>query len=109
MRITTQISFAVMVPLVLLSVRQAAHIGHVDAVSLARAATSRIAHAEHFGFDRWAPSPPPREDVTEEGVTDLYGNEITDAVARYRLDAEGSLYEQHSPRTELPRLGPPKS
>jgi hypothetical protein len=109
MRITTQISFAVMVPLVLLSVRQAARIEYVDAVSLARAATSRIAHSEHFGFDRWAPPAPPREDVTDEGVTDLYGNEITDAVARYRLDAEGSLYEQHSPRTELPRLGPPKS
>lgn len=38
---------------------------------------------------------------------DLYGNPVTDAVARYRLDATGSLYELHSPETELPRLGSP--
>ena len=108
MRITTQISFAVMVPLFILSVRQASRFDGVDAASLARAATSRIAHSERFGFDRSAPAAP-REDATDEGTTDLYGNEVSDAVARYRLDAEGSLYEQHSPRTELPRLGPPKS
>src|SRR5437773_1893316 len=39
--------------------------------------------------------------------TDLYGNEITPAVAKYKLDAAGSLYELHSPRTEIPRLGSP--
>ena len=43
------------------------------------------------------------------GFTDLYGNEVTDAVATYTLDQSGSLYELHSPRTELPRLGIPKS
>jgi len=108
MRITTQISFAVMVPLFILSVRQATRFDRVDAASRASAATPRIAHSERFGFDKSAP-PAPREDATDEGTTDLYGNEVSDAVARYTLDAEGSLYEQHSPRTELPRLGPPKS
>jgi hypothetical protein len=44
-----------------------------------------------------------------ESATDLYGNEVTDAVAKYKLDAEGSLYELHSPHTELPHLGSPKS
>jgi hypothetical protein len=44
-----------------------------------------------------------------ESATDLYGNEVTDAVAKYKLDAEGSLYELHSPKTELPHLGSPKS
>jgi hypothetical protein len=43
------------------------------------------------------------------GPVDLYGNEVTDAVAKYRLDASGMLYELHSPRTEVPRLGSPKS
>jgi hypothetical protein len=42
-----------------------------------------------------------------KGSPDLYGNEVSDAVARYKLDDEGSLYEVHSPQTELPRLAPP--
>jgi hypothetical protein len=40
---------------------------------------------------------------------DLYGNEVSDAVAKYKLDATGGLYELHSPQTEVPRLGVPKS
>jgi hypothetical protein len=44
-----------------------------------------------------------------EPATDLIGNEITQAVATYKLDATGSLYEEHSPQTEVPRLGSPKS
>jgi hypothetical protein len=39
---------------------------------------------------------------------DLHGNEVTPAIAKYKLDAWGSLYEEHSPHTELPRLGNPK-
>jgi hypothetical protein len=45
----------------------------------------------------------------DEGVTDLYGNDVTSAVANYKLDVDGSLYEAHSPQTQLPRLGSPKS
>lgn len=41
--------------------------------------------------------------------SDLFSNDVSDAVARYRLDAAGTLYEVHSPRTEVPRLRPPKS
>ena len=44
-----------------------------------------------------------------DGSVDLYGNEVIDAVATYSLDPAGSLYELHSPQTELPRLGSPKS
>jgi hypothetical protein len=44
-----------------------------------------------------------------DGPVDLLGNEVTDAVAKYKLDATGSLYETHSPQTELPRLSSPKS
>lgn len=45
----------------------------------------------------------------DEGEVDLYGNEVTSAVAKYTFDATGSLYELHSPRTALPKLGSPKS
>jgi hypothetical protein len=46
---------------------------------------------------------------TEETDTiDLYGNEVSDAVAKYKLDATGAVYETHSPQTEVPRLGAPK-
>jgi len=55
-------------------------------------------------------APMPRVDGGDaEGGVDLYGNEITDAVAEYKLDATGSLYELHSPQTELPHLASPKS
>jgi hypothetical protein len=43
------------------------------------------------------------------GSPDLYGNEVIDAVAKYKLDDTGSLYEVHSPQTELPRLASPVS
>jgi len=46
---------------------------------------------------------------TTDGVVDLYGNDVIDAVATYSLDPTGTLYELHSPQTELPRLGSPKS
>ena len=44
-----------------------------------------------------------------DGTVDLYGNEVSDAVAKYRIDTTGSLYELHSPRTELPKLRSPKT
>ena len=50
-----------------------------------------------------------REPESGEGFTDLYGNEVSDAIATYTFDQSGSLYELHSPQTELPRLGIPKS
>ena len=42
-------------------------------------------------------------------AVDFYGNEVTAAVATYKLDGTGALYELHSPQTELPQLPPPKS
>jgi hypothetical protein len=51
-----------------------------------------------------AATPAPEEDGTRR---DLYGNPVQDAVATYRLDPTGSLYEIHSPQIELPRLKPP--
>ena len=53
---------------------------------------------------------PARQSPTTDGAAvDLYGNEVSDAIATYSLDPTGSLYELHSPQTELPRLAEPKS
>ena len=48
-------------------------------------------------------------ETNEDESTDVYGNRVTAAVATYQLDATGTLYELHSPQTQLPRLGSPKS
>jgi hypothetical protein len=47
--------------------------------------------------------------LIEDEVKDLYGNEVTAAVATYKFDATGTLYELHSPQTELAHLASPKS
>jgi hypothetical protein len=44
-----------------------------------------------------------------KGAPDFYGNEVSDAVARFELDETGDLYEVHSPQTELPSLPSPTS
>jgi hypothetical protein len=44
-----------------------------------------------------------------EPRVDLLGNEIEDAVADYRVDLGGDVYERHSPETALLRLGSPSS
>lgn len=38
---------------------------------------------------------------------DLYGNEIVDGVADYRIDVRGDVYERHSPDLEVTHLAPP--
>ena len=53
-------------------------------------------------------STPARDEDVDDPV-DLYGNEVTAAVAKYKLDGRGALYELHSPQTELPQLAPPRS
>ena len=54
--------------------------------------------------------PPHRAPASDnDAIVDLYGNEVNDAIATYTLDPAGSLYELHSPQTEVPRLGSPKS
>jgi hypothetical protein len=40
---------------------------------------------------------------------DLFGNEIEDALADYRIDLRGSVYERHSPETAVAALGSPSS
>ena len=40
---------------------------------------------------------------------DLFGNEIESAMADYRVDRRGAMYERHAPETAVPRLGSPVS
>ena len=40
---------------------------------------------------------------------DVLGNEVKAAVAAYKVDPIGTLYEEHSPQTDLPRLAQPRS
>jgi len=49
------------------------------------------------------------QDKDADGDLDLIGNAVDPAVAEYSFDALGSQYEVHSPQTELPRLGSPKT
>jgi hypothetical protein len=46
--------------------------------------------------------------LPDEAPADFYGNEVTHAVATYKLDPTGAMYEEHSPQTELPKLAGPK-
>lgn len=64
---------------------------------------------EQQSTPRGDPAAPP--DRADEGIgaVDLFGNEVSDAVAKYKTDGAGGLYELHSPQTEVPRLGSPKS
>jgi hypothetical protein len=45
---------------------------------------------------------------SRDGSIDFTGNEVRRAIARYKVDPLGALYEEHSPETEVQRLGSPK-
>ncbi len=47
------------------------------------------------------------EEPPSDDRRDLYGNDVSPAVARYTHDAAGAVREEHSPATEVPRLKPP--
>jgi hypothetical protein len=72
---------------------------------------SRIDRAPDVIADAVADVPRPHHSVADPRASsiDLYGNEVDDAIATYSVDPAGSPYEVHSPQTELPRLGSPKS
>jgi hypothetical protein len=55
----------------------------------------------------WSDLPTPLIEPAPEGRVDLYGNDVTDAIATYKSDRTGAVYEEHSPQTEVPRLAPP--
>jgi hypothetical protein len=45
----------------------------------------------------------------DQARQDLYGNDVSAAVATYTYDGAGGLHEDHSPQTEVPHLKPPIS
>ncbi len=48
------------------------------------------------------------DDNADDGAQlDLQGDEVTPAVATYKFDAQGNIYETHAPHTEVPHLGSP--
>ena len=75
--------------------------------------TPQLVRASYSGPDttsdvRPAAASGPIENEVRE-LKDVYDNGVTAAVATYKFDATGTLYELHSPQTELPRLASPKS
>lgn len=106
MRIATRISFAVTVPVLIVCAR--AWSASQPPEIPASAARSVLSQPRRDAAPEHGPALM-QDDPFDESVVDLYGNEVSDAVARYKVDPEGSLYELHSPHTELPRLGSPKS
>ena len=58
----------------------------------------------HFS-DRLVPASHEEE---ASGRADLYGNDVISAVATYKLDETGYLYEVHAPQVELPVLPSPE-
>ncbi len=46
-------------------------------------------------------------DPDDGAQIDLEGDEVTPAVATYKFDAQGNIYETHAPHTEVPKLGSP--
>ena len=46
---------------------------------------------------------------SDDPVIAAYGNEVSEAVATYKLDPSGEVYEEHSPQTAVPKLGSPKT
>ena len=104
MRVLRRIGLIVVMPILMVGVLLTPQLARGSRIDPMTEATTRTPAVPD------APDPSEKEDRNEsDGPIDLYGNGVTDAVAKYKLDATGSLYETHSPQTELPRLSSPKS
>jgi hypothetical protein len=56
----------------------------------------------------WSALPDPAiEEPPNDDRLDLYGNDVSPAIARYTHDSAGAVREEHSPATEVTRLAPP--
>ena len=47
------------------------------------------------------------DDPDDGAQMDLQGDEVTPAVATYKFDTQGNIYETHAPHTAVPHLGSP--
>ena len=100
-RVAAAVGFAALIGGAYLTPQLATSDDGAASIAPAAPATTPPVAAVTTGDDRDAGDP-------NDAFTDLYGNEVSDAIATYKFDQSGSLYELHSPQTELPRLGIPK-
>ena len=92
--------------LALLAGRTGWHPGLASAIA-ATSAEITVPVAQANGQVTATPSGEP--DDSADPRVDLLGNEIEDAVADYRIDLRGGVYERHSPETAVPKLGSPST
>ena len=78
------------------------------ATTLVALTVCSIAAPRSAAFSSILPAADEQLAIPRDVPVDLTGNEVRRAVATYKVDPTGALYEEHSPDTEVPRLGPPK-
>ena len=112
MKTAARIGFAVAVPVLIIAGFGAAARPTSSILDTYAVEGGRSSADGHSSVATIEPAPVPQEAVDGEdpgAAVDIYGNEVTDAVAKYKADRAGTLYELHSPQTEVPRLASPKS
>lgn len=105
-----RVAFVALVPFFLLWALAAAELQSTPTAAhpVARTAAPVSVSSDSAAVPSW-PEVDTDQPLAAQSETDLYGNQVDDAVAEYSLDAAGSLYELHAPQVELPHLGSPKS
>ena len=73
---------------------------HVDHASAAARSSEPAALEDQLSESR-------AEEYAPPGRQDLYGKEVSDALAEYEINGRGALYELHSPNTAVPKPGAP--
>lgn len=79
------------------------------ALASPNAATSAEITGPPFSSDPAVFQAPPMEDDSQSPELDILGNEVEHAIADYRIDRGGAVYERHSPETAVERLGSPST
>ena len=77
--------------------------------SLIAASSAEITAQPRLGSPAVIDAPRVESSHSPQPRVDLLGNEVEAAVADYRVDFGGDVYERHSPETAVPRLGSPSS
>src|SRR5262249_11251344 len=113
--VAVRVACITLIPIILAMLVSMRRESNVDAaVTTAAGSLTMVRPACEQGQSSADPTPAddeataPWAEQDEEESVDLYGNQVTDAIARYKLHADGNLYELQSPRIELPRLSSPK-
>lgn len=107
--LTRSIGLALVIPGMIVCAPIGSHHLESDAATDAARVQAPAIPAPPGPPETFAPSLPTPPEPEAGDPHDLYGNEVTSALAKYRLDSTGSLFELHSPQIEMPRLPSPKS